>query len=217
MNYVDPKEILRKVRAENAAAKNHGDKNLSLNDFYAYMPTHSYLFVPTRQTWAGSSVSSRIPPQVLIGHDGKPVLDDNGKPKTISAGTWLDRNRPVEQMTWAPGKPMIIEEQLISEGGWIEHNGVKCFNLYRPPTIIPGNADMAERWLEHVEIRPSTCLTGLPIACSAPERRSITPSCSAAHKVSARTPRSNQSNAQSGRGISVRCRHTICSGGSTGF
>ena len=151
MNYVDPKEILRKVRAENAAAKNHGDKNLSLNDFYAYMPTHSYLFVPTRQTWAGSSVSSRIPPQVLIGHDGKPVLDDNGKPKTISASTWLDRNRPVEQMTWAPGKPMIIEEQLISEGGWIEHNGVKCFNLYRPPTIIPGNADMAERWLEHVD------------------------------------------------------------------
>jgi len=115
------------------------------------MPTHSYLFVPTRQTWAGSSVSSRIPPQVLIGHDGKPVLDDNGKPKTISASTWLDRNRPVEQMTWAPGKPMIIEEQLISEGGWIEHNGVKCFNLYRPPTIIPGNADMAERWLEHVD------------------------------------------------------------------
>src|SRR5262249_8952859 len=28
--------------------------------------------------------------------------------------------------------------------------GVKCFNLYRPPIIIPGNADMAERWLEHV-------------------------------------------------------------------
>src|SRR5262249_52643950 len=34
---------------------------ITLDDFRAYMPTHSYLFVPTRQMWAASSVNSRIP------------------------------------------------------------------------------------------------------------------------------------------------------------
>ena len=59
-------------------------------------------------------------------------------------------NRPVEQMTWAPGLPMIIRDRLISGGGWIERKGVSCFNLYRPPTIKPGNAAEAGPWLEHV-------------------------------------------------------------------
>jgi Family of unknown function (DUF5906) len=126
------------------------NNSLSIEDFYAYMPTHTYLFVPTRQMWAASSVNSRIPPQVLIDEDGNPILGDDGKPKTISAAGWLDRNRSIEQMTWAPGKPMIIEGRLISEGGWIEHSAVKCFNLYRPPTIAPGKAAEAERWLDHV-------------------------------------------------------------------
>src|SRR6516162_1000322 len=95
---------------------NHGD-GVALDDFFAYMPTHSYIFVPTRQMWATSSVNSRIMPQMLIGNDGSPILHDNGEPKMISASAWLDRNRPVEQMTWAPGLPMIIEGQIISEGG----------------------------------------------------------------------------------------------------
>src|SRR5262249_26189340 len=60
------------------------------------------------------------------------------------------RNLPVELMTWAPGLPEIIEDRVISEGGWINHNGVKCFNLYRPPNIIPGNAAEAGPWLDHV-------------------------------------------------------------------
>src|SRR5262249_30562896 len=124
--------------------------SITLDDFRAYMPTHTYLFVPTRQMWAASSVNVRIPPQVLVGADGKPVLNDKGEPKIIPASAWLDRNRPVEQMTWAPGLPMIIEGRLISEGGWIKHVAVKCFNLYRSPTIIPGNAAEAGPWLDHI-------------------------------------------------------------------
>ena len=38
----------------------------------------------------------------------------------MAASAWLDRNQPVEQMTWAPGEPMLIRDRLISEGGWIE-------------------------------------------------------------------------------------------------
>jgi hypothetical protein len=124
--------------------------SITLDDFRAYMPTHSYLFIPSRQMWAASSVNCRIPPQELVKADGKPVLNDKGEPKIIPASAWLDHNRPVEQMTWAPGLPMIIENRLISEGGWIEHDGVKCFNLYRAPTIIHGSAAEAGAWLDHM-------------------------------------------------------------------
>src|SRR5215831_11077137 len=103
--------------------------NVSLDDFYAYMPMHMFIFVPSGELWPASSVNSRILPQVLVGDDGKRVLGDNGEPKTISAGAWLDRNRPVEQMTWAPGQPMIIRDRLILDGGLMEKAGVNCFNL----------------------------------------------------------------------------------------
>ena len=129
---------------------NQVDSNIALDDFRAFMPTHSYIFIPTRQMWTASSINSRIPPQALFDGNGKPILDESGKPKTAPASAWLDRHRPVEQMTWAPGLPMIVDGRLISEGGWIEHGGVKCFNLYRAPTIVPGRAAEAGPWLDHM-------------------------------------------------------------------
>jgi Family of unknown function (DUF5906) len=54
-------------------------------------------------------------------------------------------------MTWAPGKPMIIADHLVSDGGWIERSGVTCFNLYRPPTIQYGDPNQANLWLNLVE------------------------------------------------------------------
>jgi Family of unknown function (DUF5906) len=110
---------------------------VTLADFYAYMPMHSYIFAPTREMWPAASVNSRIPP-VKVGVD------------EIKASTWLDQNSAVEQMTWAPGLSMIIPDKLISEGGWIDRLNVRCFNLYRPPVIKPGDASQAGRWLDHV-------------------------------------------------------------------
>jgi Bifunctional DNA primase/polymerase, N-terminal len=95
------------------------DAGLALDDFHAYMPMHNYIYAPTREMWPGSSVNARIPPPA----------------KDTKANAWLDQHRPVEQMTWAPGEPMLIAGRLISEGGWIERSGVTCFNLYRPPII----------------------------------------------------------------------------------
>ena len=109
------------------------NEGVSLDDFYAYMPMHSYLFVPSRDPWPAASVNARIAPI--------PDGEVDGKPKTVNANIWLDQNRPVEQMTWAPGLPMLINDRLISEGGWINRKGVNCFNLYRPPTIEHGDAD----------------------------------------------------------------------------
>ena len=70
--------------------------------------------------------------------------------KPIPAASWLDKNRAVEQMTWAPGKPMVIADKLIADGGWFDRPGCKAFNLYRPPTIKPQAGD-ATQWMDHVK------------------------------------------------------------------
>jgi hypothetical protein len=86
-----------------------------VDDFYAYMPSTLFLYTPSRELWPASSVNARVPP--IPGASGK----------GIPASTWIAQHRTVEQMTWCPGLPMIVRNQLISEGGWIEHYGVSCF------------------------------------------------------------------------------------------
>lgn len=108
-----------------------------IEDFLAYMPTHTYIFVPSRDIWAAASVNARVP--AIETKDGT----------KISASSWLDRNRPVEQMTWAPGEPQLIGDRLIAEGGWFPRPGCRVFNLYRPPALTPAAGDVAP-WLNHV-------------------------------------------------------------------
>ena len=124
---------------------------ISLSDFIAYSPQHTYIFIPTRELWPAASVNSRIAKIPLLHSNGEPQLDDKDKPKFIQASTWLDQNRAVEQMTWAPGEGMEIRDRLVADGGWIERDGSVCFNLYRPPTIIPGDASKATKWIGLVE------------------------------------------------------------------
>jgi uncharacterized protein DUF5906 len=111
---------------------------VSLEDFFAYMPQHSYVYIPTRTLWPAASVNSRIRP-IPVGPD-----------EEIAASTWLDQNRPIEQMSWAPGLPEVVEDRVIHEGGWREQKGVRCFNLYLGPTITPGDPAYAALWVKHV-------------------------------------------------------------------
>jgi hypothetical protein len=113
---------------------------VSLEDFFAYMPQHSYVYIPTRALWPAASVDSRIQP-IPVGPD-----------EEIAASTWLDQNRPIEQMTWAPGLPEIIEDRLLHEGGWREKKGVRCFNLYVGPAITLGDPAYADLWVQHVHL-----------------------------------------------------------------
>jgi hypothetical protein len=48
-----------------------GQKGVSLDDFQAYMPIHSYMYTPSRELWPASSVNARIPPVPLVNADGK--------------------------------------------------------------------------------------------------------------------------------------------------
>lgn len=123
-------------------------RGVTLDDFYAFMPRHSYIFVPTREMWPSSSVDTRLPKVPLKKKNGDPVVDENGNPKHSKPSVWLDKHKPVEQMTWAPGEPLTIANRLIADGGWIERPGVTTFNLYRPPAIQHGNAAGADRWLD---------------------------------------------------------------------
>jgi hypothetical protein len=135
-------------RAEDAKASNDGAdatdaaQGVNLDDFSALMPMHSYVFHPTRELWPAVSVNARIEPVPAVDNEGKPIL--------MPANAWLDRNSAVEQMTWAPGQPMLIEGRLVSNGGWVEREGVTCFNLYRPPTPRHGDATKARPWVKHV-------------------------------------------------------------------
>jgi hypothetical protein len=119
-------------------------------DFVACMPQPKYIFKPTGDLWPAASVNPRLDPMPQLDVAGNQVLDDNGKPKFMPVSRWLDINAPVEQMTWAPGEPTLIEDRLILEGGWIVRRGCRTFNLYRPPIIVPGNTAEAKRWLDHV-------------------------------------------------------------------
>jgi hypothetical protein len=112
-------------------------KGVSLHDFYAYLPLHTYIFTPSREMWPVASINAKLRPV--------PVANN----KKLKPSTWLDRHRSVEQMTWIPGQPMIIHDRLVADGGLIERKGVATFNLYLPPMIEPGNVAEAGPWVEH--------------------------------------------------------------------
>ena len=68
-----------------------------VTDFYAYLPTHRFLFVPTRQLWPGASINVAL-----------------GQIAGMGAAAWLDANRPVHQMSWSPGDPELVRDRLVA-------------------------------------------------------------------------------------------------------
>lgn len=110
---------------------------VQLSDFHAYLPAHNYIFAPTGELWPMASVNACLPP-VPSGES------------TLKPSSWLDQFRSVEQMTWVPGEPMIVDGRLVSGGGWIERPGCRIFNLYRPPTLAHGDPALAGPWVDHV-------------------------------------------------------------------
>ena len=119
--------------------------DVSIDDFRAFMPTHTYIYLPLRDFWPAASVNARVP---LVGTG---QYDEDGEEITIKASTWLDQNRPCEQMSWLPGYPSIVRDFITQEGEMIPSPGHTLFNTYRPPIIAPGDASLAKPWLDHIE------------------------------------------------------------------
>lgn len=120
-------------RAQNLPAR------IKLTDFWAFMPGHQYLYIPTRELWPASSVNGQL---VWPMQGGKP----------IAPSKWLDQSRPIVQLAWHPGETEIIEGRVLQVAGWVDHPGVKVFNLYRPPAALaPERPEhRPDLWLDHV-------------------------------------------------------------------
>jgi hypothetical protein len=123
---------------------------VTLEDFIAYLPRHLYIFTPCREIWVGSGIDVIFPPMEVIGKNGQPKRNKKGALVFESATRWLDKNRGVQQVTWCPGQPMLIQDRVVVDGGWIEKEGITTFNWYRPPRIKLGDAAQAQPWLDHV-------------------------------------------------------------------
>ena len=146
----------------------------TIDDFYSLLPVHKYIYKHSGELWLLSTIDSLFG-SVVIGQEPvkkkkpkKPkkakkdeaaaVEEDEEddeevemKDKKIPASMWLDRNRPVAQMCWAPGYPQLVKDKLTSEGGWVDRPGVTIFNNYRPPAKVAGDPSKAGPWLDLVK------------------------------------------------------------------
>jgi primase-like protein/DNA primase RepB-like protein/uncharacterized protein DUF5906 len=123
------------------------DKDLTTDDFYGDMESGEFICIDTLALWPATTVNARVPPIKTGETDEK-----TGKPKTMKASAWIAKHRPVDQMSWIPGKPMVIENTVVAEGGLIEVPRRTVFNLYRPPIIKHGDAEQAGKWLDHIKL-----------------------------------------------------------------
>jgi hypothetical protein len=104
---------------------------VSREEFFFISPQNNFVWEPSREFWVAAAIDKRL-----------------GR----KTSTWIAKNRPVDQITWAPGEPSIILDKIVVEHtGWMERPGARVFNQYRAP--IPGNGDpgKAGPWLEHVK------------------------------------------------------------------
>jgi hypothetical protein len=126
------------------------DDPVDIDEFVAFSPTHTFIHTLTGRFWSTTAVNARLKPLELLDAKGLPVRGKDGKPLTIKATTWLDRNRAVDDVTWAPGEPQLIKGKTVIDGGWIEHPRIVCFNLYRRSRLLLGDKHAAEPWIAHV-------------------------------------------------------------------
>jgi hypothetical protein len=100
--------------------------------------------------WPNASVDERLPPMPLLDASGNPVKNAKGKVVMVKATVRLAKERSVESLTWDPGKPELIRNCVVVDGGYIEKPGANTYNYYRPPPKIKlGDKTQATRWVEH--------------------------------------------------------------------
>jgi hypothetical protein len=121
------------------------DSAVYLEDFYFVLGEKKFLYKPTQKLCPAEDVNGTLPP-VLVGRKS------NGVWEFLKPSAWLMQHRRVEQLVWAPGLPEIIEDRLFFDGGWYAQARAHVYNLYRPPTIVPGNATLATPWIEHLRL-----------------------------------------------------------------
>jgi hypothetical protein len=165
----------------------HAGKPASdFDNFRADAERGQYWYLPADALWPAKSVNARLPQVALLDQYGQPARytrgPKNGEVKKMPASVWLDRNSPVQSLTWAPGYPQLIPDRIFKLGGFIEAPGNVVLNRYQPPTInithanfrrvdvyvehwhwlYPDDADHCLAWqaqkVQHPEIKINHCL-----------------------------------------------------------
>jgi hypothetical protein len=118
--------------------------NYRLSDFYAVPGSHKFMYRPTRELWPAESVDGTLPAVGTTMRKSKPV--------SMKPSAWLLQNRSVAQVTWCPGLPEVIEDKILSDGGWKDLPGAHVLNLYDPPQLAYGDPTKAGPWVNHLHL-----------------------------------------------------------------
>lgn len=107
---------------------------IALADFGSYLPDRKYIYLPTGKMWEPEGVNRAFPPI-----------------NKVKQSTLIDAECPIHDMTWAPGKPQIIKDAFLDQGGWIRADGARVYNHYRSPAVQGTEPYQAGRWLDLLE------------------------------------------------------------------
>ena len=216
----EARRFCRGVREETFKANLPADDSgVQLKDFVAYMQSHDYVFMPAGDFWPAARVDARLPCLPLFDKDGKPCRredrhaeDNQGervarqtcarRANDLGAGAAAARPGQADQRRRLDRPERRDRAQSVSAAAI-------CTATRRRPSRGSHTSGGS------IPTKPTTSSSFSPIACSGRTRRSITGSCSAAFRASARTPCSSPSNMRSARGTSSRSRRSRCSAGST--
>jgi len=108
---------------------------LTHEDFYAHLPTHSYINRRTREFLSVDAVNGHL----------RRFTDSLG----MKPAAWLDVFRAVQQMSWQPSHPEIIEGMVSINGHLQPDPKGRIYNLYRASDAVASDAD-ASPWVNHV-------------------------------------------------------------------
>jgi hypothetical protein len=113
------------------------NRAIALEDFWAYLPQHAYIYVPTLEIWPAASVNAKLPP-VTIGSE----MQDDGTAKTrnVKPATWLDIHRSVEQMREASGSG---DAALVAETDFGFHE--RLLGISASPIVLQAWRTLAGR------------------------------------------------------------------------
>lgn len=114
------------------------------DDFYHLRSQNKYLVAHDNSLWPAVSVNRELPMHNTGQKNAK------GEWVYITATQWLQENRPVHQLVWSPGDEKVIEGRQLDNGGWIETDGYRAYNVYQPPIAAAGDASDVAPWLDHV-------------------------------------------------------------------
>jgi hypothetical protein len=133
-----------------------------LNNFVAYLEIHQYIYMPTGKPWPAASVNARIEPIPMVDEFNHILIDEkSGNPKTMLPANWLDKNRAVEDTTWAPGAPRIVHNRRCSRRNNLEPLSSTKYLEYRrcegSQTLVGAyQACLRARWFPYCPMAGAT-------------------------------------------------------------